>query len=186
MHNYEVIKEEKSKSELSTSGIVNRINNSTNVIVERTHLHAQAFIRQMQAREIGKTPVREEGIRNLHSQIAAALERGTRVRACSGAATVCEERRRAERRRGRRRVPAIERGARVTVVRRRSPARRRLAESPRVTAVRRRASARRQLADSVRRRAESPPTGCNIQPRGQSARERRTVRPGNTQIFIGM
>ena len=77
MHNYEVIKEEKSKSELSTSGIVNRINNSTNVIVERTHLHAQAFIRQMQAREIGKTPVREEGIRNLHSQIAAALERGT-------------------------------------------------------------------------------------------------------------
>ena len=129
MHNYEVIKEEKSKSELSTSGIVNRINNSTNVIVERTHLHAQAFIRQMQAREIGRTPVREEVIQNLHSQIAAALERGTRVRACSGAATVCEERRRAERRRGRRRVPAIER-ARVTVVRRRSPARHRLAESP--------------------------------------------------------
>ena len=27
---------------------------------------------------------------------------------------------------------------------------------------------------------------CNIQPRGQSARERRTVRPGNTQIFIWM
>ena len=130
MHNYEVIKEEKSKSELSTSGIVNRINNSTNVIVERTHLHTQAFIRQMQACEIGRTPVREEGIRNLHSQIAAALERVTRVRACSGAATVCEERRRAERRRGRRRVPAIKRGARVTVVRRRSPARRRLAESP--------------------------------------------------------
>jgi len=130
MHNYEVIKEEKSKSELSTSGIVNRINNSTNVIVERTHLHTQAFIRQMQACEIGRTPVREEGIRNLHSQIAAALERGTRVRACSGAATVCEERRRAERRRGRWRVLAIERGARVTVVRQRSPARRWLAESP--------------------------------------------------------
>ena len=109
-----MIKEEKSKGELSTSGVVNRITNSTFVIVERTHLHAQAFIRQMQAREIGKTPVSEEGIRNLHSQIAAALERGMRVRACSGAATVCKERRRAERRRGRRRVPAIERGARVT------------------------------------------------------------------------
>ena len=80
---------------------------------------------------------------------------------------------RAERRRGRWRVPAIERGARVTVVRQRSPARRQLAESsperrngdavlggdradgPRVTAVRRRAPARRQLADSARRRAES-------------------------------
>ena len=27
---------------------------------------------------------------------------------------------------------------------------------------------------------------CNIQPHGDSARERRTVRPGKTQIFIGM
>ena len=118
----------------------------------------------MQAREIGKTPVSEEGIRNLHSQIAAALERGTRVRACSGAATVCKERRRAERRRGRRRVPAIKHGARVTVVRRRSPARHRLAESPperrRTTGLRiARAGVRRAPGSACGEPADEPSAG---------------------------
>jgi len=90
-----VIKEEKSKGELSTSGVVNRITNSTFVIVERTHLHAQAFIRQMQAHEIGKTPIRWKAYKTYVVRPAAALELGTRVTACSGATPACEERRRA-------------------------------------------------------------------------------------------
>lgn len=65
----EVTKEEKPKSELSMSGIVNRVNNSTFGIVERIHLHAQAFIRQMQDNEISKTDTRRETLMELTSSL---------------------------------------------------------------------------------------------------------------------